>query len=229
MLQGTFTFLLYPRTAVAWVLMSLGLLIGTLLVALEVWLVDHGVGVGGYALMLPTCLLTLFGWCYASACFTGVIEQTANGVDAIIDWPSGLWREWLWSLGWSAGSYFVALACGAVAALPFPWPWGGLVMVHVAWLLYPVFLLSSLENNHMLAILSLTVLRSLAVVPVPWLVVYGVSWVMMIGWFAALVPLGDFPLFTILYAVPLLAAMLLTYARFLGRLSWCIGDRMGDE
>lgn len=229
MIQGTFTFFFYPRTLAAWVLMSLGLLVGALLIAFEAWVVDQGVGTGAYALMLPTCLLTLFGMCYASACFTLVIEQTACGEDAIADWPSGQWREWLFSMGWSVGSLFFALACGAVVALPAERPWSALITVHVAWLLYPVFLLSAMENGHMLAIVSVGVLRSLLTVPLAWVVMYGVSWIMMIVWLVAMAPLGAHPFQTLLYGVPLLAALLLWYARFLGRLSWCIGEAAPDE
>ena len=88
-------------------------------------------------------------------------------------------------------------------------------------LLYPIFLLSSLEANSVFVPLSLPILRSLISCWWGWLTFYALAALLGGSWLGLLLAgLPSFPFLTALACGPLLAAVLLIVSRLLGRLAW---------
>jgi hypothetical protein len=221
---GVFPFLLYVKTLAVWLLGSIGLTIGLLLCLLCVYLVEIGLTVAARCLAVPSLWLTAFPLGYLSVCALNVIEQTSHGYDRIDDWSVGEWREWLWSFGHTLGAVVPALLVGAaVGALPLiPTSWAMAVAV---FLLYPVFLLSALDNGSLFAPISATILRSFGTAWRGWLILYGQTGAMIGGWTVLSLALFRWnPFLSVVLATPPMVAMMLLYARLLGRLVWYMGE-----
>jgi hypothetical protein len=170
---------------------------------------------------VPICLFGTFVLSYMSACFIAIIEQTAEGRDKIVEWPSGYWRDWFWSMPSTLGMLAPPLAAvGLLGGFTGFHPWW-LYMLAVV-LVYPVLMLSALDNGSAANPFSIRVLRSLKTVWWAWAMVYGASILMAVGWYAAVKPPFAYqPMATVLPAAPAAVALIFIYARLLGRLCWC--------
>lgn len=219
MVTGVFSFPWYLHTLVPWLAMSTALTLAAEATALCFWLVDQGLGIAARCFALPTCCLIYLATTYSSACCLTVVQQTSEGCDQVEDWPTGDWREWFWSLKDTGAMFIIAGLIGyAVWALTRLW----LPAAAVVLLLYPIMFLSWLESA---SPVSLPVLRSLRTTGRAWGFFYAVSAVLLAGWtIPSLARFPEQPFLTILVSMPLLAAVLLVYARLLGRLAWCIGE-----
>jgi hypothetical protein len=94
----------------------------------------------------------------------------------------------------------------------------------IAFLLYPIVLLSSLEANSPYSPLTLPILKSLKTVGWAWGVFYGLSFGLMLAWLPILVwtidQSGLTQFLTMFVIAPLAAGWWFLYARLLGRLAW---------
>lgn len=220
MITGVFTFPFYWQSLIVWALLAIGLTVCALgfLAAYVIAMISLQGGISfGFAVFLVFMLVASF----SSACFMLVIEQTAQGSDAVEQWPSGLWRDWFWTLPTTVGLLvppavlidLLRREMGLHSWLP---------LLPLVFLVYPFMLASALDNGSPLSAFSKNVLRSLKSVWWAWAIVIGVSAVMTVAWAAAFVWAFPYqPWGTILVMVPLLPGMLLLYARMMGRLLLC--------
>ncbi len=159
----------------------------------------------------------------AAACML-IVQDSGNGVDDVKDWSEA---DWLWSggvvlyllalalcLGYAVGSLIALAGFDAVMA----------IAVFVAFLLFPLFMLSGLLEDRLVPPFSVVVVRSLLTHARLWLLVYGLSAVIAAPPILAIVfiwPLSSYA--AAFLAPPLLVAACFIYARLLGRLGWRIG------
>jgi hypothetical protein len=230
--SGIFTFPWWPQAMFPWVVLSLGLLLTggvSLLIA------------GGYASGTPIGTVTAgifgIGWIwlalltfsYAAACLFAIIEMTAYNFDRREDWPEPDWRERTMHLLWVVWCAAAAMMIGfgiaeftrdpnLIASTQFIAAAGITTLVF-----FPIFILSTLETNSMLWIVSGPILRSLIAQFLHWAVFYTLSIGMFVGlgWLFSLLGSRG-PWMALLVGAPLEAAAIFIYARLIGRLAWRI-------
>lgn len=228
-LVGVFSFPWYFRTVAAWGMISLGLTVSLLGVVLCLYLADLGMGaVAVRCFGVPVMLIATLSLSYASACCVTVIETTAEGYDKVIDWPSGMWRDWFFTMLGVLGILALSLAVGGVLGT-----WMGIgTWLPAAWsayVLFPIFVVSTLEAGSLKVLVSRPVLRSFRSLWWGWLLFYVETGALIAGLAALTVAgFGSQPWAAAFVVGPLLAALMLIYARLIGRLAWCLGE-YGDR
>lgn len=232
MFSGVFFFPWQREARLRWLYITAGLLVanGVTLLAAGGAEVSFGGIVGAAALGVVVLFALLWSALLASACLLSVIRETAAGIDVIEEWPDIDWREWFWPF------LYTVQVLGVTSALAYAVYWvlgqagateatasavGGLLVI----LLFPVVLLSVIENGSALAFYSLPVLRSLWRLPHYWLLFHletqALTWGwLLLGWAAT----GPLAAATVLLSAPYTAAIILIYARLLGRMAWHVGD-----
>lgn len=228
MFSGVFTFPFYLSTLGPYFLISLGLTVTALL-----FMFWRGPGMtlgllGARLLGLPTCAAGLLTFSYAFASCLGVVEETFNGWDAIDQWPDIDWKGWVWSFGRVVVLMLEAGLVGLLFQLPFgreptlPFWLGSLAA-------FPFVLLGAMAGGEAWAPVGIG--RVLASVPRlwwAWALFYAETTAMIVGWgLVTVVGLARAPVATTFYSCPILAAVMLIYARLLGRLARLIGELDG--
>jgi hypothetical protein len=224
-LVGVFNFPWYLRTMAAWGMISIGLTVSLLGVLFCIYLDDQGVGVLAVRTFgVPVLLVATLTLSYASACCLTVIETTAEGYDEVIDWPSGFWRDWFFTMLVVLVMIALAMAIGGMIGKWLDigiWVPAGVS----AYLLFPLFAMSTLEAGSPMAIVTWPVLRSFWSVWWAWLLFYVETGVVIALWVALTVgTFGSHPWAMSFIVAPLLGAVMLIYARLIGRLAWCFGE-----
>jgi hypothetical protein len=193
------------------------------------WLAGSGMLIGARCFALPVFLISMISFSYTSVCCLAVIETTAEGYDDVVDWPSGFWRDWFWTLLPALGMLALAMAIGTIfAEIANVSSW--LPSVLAVYFLFPIFVLSAIEAGSPMAVVSWTVLRNMAPVWWGWLLFYVETGALFLLWLAPTVVAFFFePFVTVLVAGPFFAALVLIYARLLGRLAWCIVEYGYEE
>jgi len=184
----------------------------------------------GRVIALPAGILAAVALSYASGCYLGIIESTAQGHTTVEDALEGDWRDWFWSLPMTLGMAALAAAIGYVLSLIAPAHMGTLIAGAIL-VLYPILQLSSLEIGSPLAPISLPVLRSLVTRPLAWLAFYGATIPIALG-VAALARAAwrDPPYVTMLVMGPAATVALLVYGWLLGQLArWISSQRTASE
>jgi hypothetical protein len=164
----------------------------------------------------------------AAACALAVVGDTANGCDRIVRWPTGVFLDWI-------GETFVVATAAGISAAP---------LVGLAWMsrqagstsdggvpvgfffLFPVVLLSLLENGALFDVVSLPLLRTFWVAPGGWGKFYLSTAILLLA--AATVLVLVFPgggIVGIAVASVMSSLVWLIYFRLLGRLAWFCADR----
>ena len=232
-LTGIVTFPLYPGCWPRWLVLSLWLA-----TAYGLWM--HAatsvpfammMGLAGMPAMLLALLATFAGgvalivWIiFASVQLLAIARETSAAADRIEQWPEPPWLDWV------ADSLYVINSL-VVAALPVSivsWAAGAagervvLSLAAAGVLLWPVVMLSMLEAGSRCALLTATVVRSIAAAPWAWVLFYvqttAVTAVVVWAWRWAGWALG----FASMTAFSmLLVAALFIYFRLLGRLVLC--------
>ncbi len=224
MLSGIFVFPFYLSTLGSWMFISAGLMVFGWLFMF--WL-EYGdvLGVDSvYYLGLPVLSAGILTFGYAASCCFSIIEGTATGWDSF-EVSSGVeWKEWIWSflhltaLLAQAGivGYALELVCSTESWLP---------MVVGTLAVFPLVLLGALAADGAWAPLAIgKTLQSIFLVGWAWGLFYLETMPMLAVW-AWLVKTqlaGQGPWLAPLYAGPLLATIILIYARLIGRLAGCI-------
>ncbi|MBN2218104.1 MAG: hypothetical protein JW719_12085 [Pirellulales bacterium] len=177
-------------------------------------------------------LIALIGLLSASGFLMAILQDSAAGNKVIVEWPEPIFVDWIGAAIYFLVSAVVPLGALHLLALPF----GGILSVWwlapvVLWLLFPVVLLSTLEKQSPLAVVSPIVLESLVKRGWTWAVFFLESGLMIVG--LALLAAGVLSLVFMgfknvallkmvglgaLAGVMVAAAML--YFRLLGRLTW---------
>jgi DNA-directed RNA polymerase subunit RPC12/RpoP len=222
-----------------WLICSVGVALVGELVLLILFLIammsapTGGALFGILALFVGVATVWLGVWTfgYLAACVLSILQDTANGADQIHNWPEPDWREWVWpmlfvgfqlalsaSIGYGIG-FLVSLATGQLIA----------PAVLTTYLLFPVFLVSAVIENHVLGIFSRLAWQSIAAVWWGWLVVYlllGAMLVFVGG--LALLGLIFAPFSSVPFIAPLAVASCFICARLLGRLVWKAAQVVDD-
>lgn len=228
LLVGVFNFPWYPGTYGAWMGMSMSFILNALGFCALFWAAATLGVIGLRALGVPVLMLTALTASYASACMLRIIEDTANGADDVTSWPAFDWRDWvvalvsvLWVLFLCAMvGYGVRLLFGPMIGL-----WGWLPGSLVIFVIFPFLLLSSLDADSRAVPYSPNIIRSVKTVWTQWLLFYGMATVLCGGWF--LIALVFFLINRYVASIimmPLLAAVVMIYARLVGRLAYSFGQ-----
>jgi hypothetical protein len=228
-LVGVFNFPWYLRTMAAWGMISIGLTVSLLGVLFCMYLDEQGVGVLAVRCFgVPVLLIATLTLSYASACCMAAIETTAEGYDEVIDWPSGYWRDWFFTMVAALAILAIAMGIGGLIG----W-WLGigtwLPAAVTGYVFFPLFVLSTLEAGSMTVLVSWPVLRSFWSVWWGWLLFYVETGVAVAV--AAVTAVAAFrlqPWLTPFIAGPAIGAAMLIYARLIGRLAWCFAE-YGDK
>lgn len=223
MLTGIWAFPFYLNTLGAWMAISAGLIISG-------WLTMFWIRYGAlfaetvFYLGLPALTATGLTLGYAASCCLMIVEETSYGWDTFEISPGIDWKQWVWNLTHIA---FLAIQAGivgaAVQAVSFADTWWPSVLGTLA--AFPLVLLGALAAEGAWVPLAFaSVLQSVPLVRWAWAAFFLETTPLLVGWTlltqAGLA--GPSPWLTPVYAGPLLAAVILIYARLIGRLAGCI-------
>jgi hypothetical protein len=232
-LVGVIGFLLYPTTLGSWIGHSL--FCGALLCLLQF---SYEMSQGGLSQLIAVfssiafaMLWFMWGCAFTTACLA-VVQDTANGIDAIENWPDWNFMEWIGR----SFTFFVAafvssipglviastmLSGGApLIALPLP-----ILASLVACL--PIVLCSILVEDSILSIVSANVIRMVKAGPEGWILFY-----MLTGLIGILAVVG-LSLLEAGYVGAFLSGavgvtLTLLYMRLLGRLLWYSQNKLTE-
>jgi hypothetical protein len=234
---GILGFLFQPPTLLRLIFFGLGLVAVSMGGRWGFALARAGGENQGYALMVLIATIP-FGatWLISfAAAIQGVIEATANGDDAVSSWPD------FDVFGWFGAARFI-LAATVVAGLPGTLAGGATLAASMgdpmmaafgvaappvlSWMvLFPMVLYSMLAEDSMLAVYSTDAIRTLKAAADGWVFFYMYSIVLLIvAAFAAAMMVGGNTIVAIAGAMGLVALLIL-YARLLGRLMWYAGQK----
>lgn len=235
-LVGVLEFLIQPSTLGSWIGYSLsaGALMGLLQFALQL---SQTEGYAQAAALLVSIGFTVMFlcWCgaFGAACLA-VIQDTANGSEAVEDWPDWHFVDWFARSFTLAVAAFVAAFPGMLLASVMLTGGAPLIAIPLPVLasliaLGPIVLSSILVEGSVLSVVSPTVLRMVRTAADGWILFYMLTFV--IGLLAvgalALSELGS--LITAFIAGALSATLVLIYCRLLGRLMWYSQHKLTEE
>jgi hypothetical protein len=223
MLTGIFTFPWRLSVIASWVLISLGLM-GTA----WIWILWFGPGTilgptSVRVFAMPACIALVLTFGYAITCCLTIIESTSQGWDSFNVSPPMEWKEWVWNFGRIAVLAIQASLVGAVVrGLDGSGSWTPAVVCTLA--VFPLVLLGALASADAWAPLAIkTVLWSIVPLWWAWAIFYAATFAMAWAWAElAWAGMREDTWATPIYAAPLLAAIILIYARLVGRLAGCI-------
>lgn len=226
LLQGVLFFPWRQQNLLRWASLSVGLwLAGTLswytiaaMMALGVPWDPNAIRAG--AAFLPAFFSILLTGCYGSALILAIIKDTAFGHNDLANPPTSNWHDWVSSCRYPSYSLVVAGLIGYFISLPLP-AFQAPFAIIIANLLFPLFLLSSLETRNALGIASGPVLRSIPSMIGPWIGFQSISQSLVASVVAIIwVWFPSMPYLCVLCTAPLVAAVIMIYARLLGRIAW---------
>jgi hypothetical protein len=180
-------------------------------------------------LLAPSVILGVMWLIAASAAGLVVLRDTSEGCDAIVDWPGHVFLDWMGGLL----HLFCSACAGAVpgAALVFFLGKEDAASKVLLWsmslfVLFPIILMSTLETNSALGVLSWPTWKTLGTATMGWVKFYVVSAVLCLGTVA--IGWAAFWLHGFIGAVvgaAVLTTAWIVYFRLLGRLAWYCADR----
>lgn len=235
--RGVFAFPWWPGAWARWTILSLLCVPALGMTGLVMSLAQGGVNQGTTAvpyLMLPLMWLWVWTLSYAAGCFVAIVQDTGSGNDEVASWPEGDWRERVGTMLYLGLHLGLSLAAAATVAWPVgslsePF-WGALMAALATNLLFPLFILSSMEADTLLTPYSSVMFGSLLKAPGAWLMVYVESALVLLTCGGALAAgLYWLPMITLLVGAPVLATIVFVEARLYGRLAWHIGQLETNE
>lgn len=177
------------------------------------------------SIMVGICLVS-----YAAHCFLVVIDSTAAGMDEI-PWPDEPFLDWLWKPPFLLGLIAIwSIVIGGPLLLFAPAlmdTWTGLagVLFVAVWIFFPVSLYSSLSAHSVLHFLYWPLLRRLARRIPELILIYVLTAPLLAAGLLLFRQAVKGEVWWLILADVLLPAMLLLYARLLGRLGWLLAFR----
>ena len=217
----------YPEVLLRWLFLSAGCSAVVFLFVVVSWCMSMGgmMARAGYALGFPFGWLSIWTFSYLAASSTVIITETAAGSNRISGWPEPDWREWFWEMLRYVPSLAAAasLAYGAAHLTLLLWDSYWPAALGTFFLLTPILLLSVLDSGSMLTLGTPLILSSLYLRWWGWLRFYATCAALAVLWPGTLIAgyLVE-PFYSALVTGPLMAAVLLIYARLLGRLGQAI-------
>jgi hypothetical protein len=176
-----------------------------------------GVSLLGLFIAIAAIGMTILAMSFSITSCVAALQDTADGHDLPQDNTFPEWDQWLFTLL----SWTMVGAAAAAVGFPLSLKIGPIAFAISFLLLFPILLLSAMEADSFIMPFSPPVLRSLAYYAHGWLMFYLVSTGLI-----ALAAYGfdhayrESPLATLVLSGPVLAALLLIYARLVGRLAW---------
>lgn len=231
-LAGTFTFP-FSRGALARTLILAAAALAAGLLARETTVLlasaDGRMTVLGAMFTVLTVFATVSWFAFAAACAVAVVGDTASGCDRIEHWPGPVFLDWLGE----ALSLASAVGIGVAPLAFLAWLSGDRGSAATAgvgigfFFLFPVVLLSLLENGSLVDPVSPPVLRTLFVAPVDWLA-FLLSTALLVLAAATIVAVALAPGSVVGIAGAGAAASVawLAYFRLLGRLALVCSERV---
>ncbi|MGD9720697.1 MAG: hypothetical protein AB7O59_16160 [Pirellulales bacterium] len=220
--SGVFGFPWREGNILRWVVMSIALLATCEL--LVVAGLEMRNGVGNSTLLMP--ILSLVGaglmlvtGSFCAACFLAAVDDTADGHDDVQADSLPPLGDWFFAFFSVLGIWLMSGALGYPFALV---PSIGALAVPISSLvLFPVLLLSAMECDSFFIPWSPRVWGTTLRFAGTWLAFYIVSTFLLAAWLIGTsFALQAAPFASMLLAAPALAAVILIYARLLGRLAW---------
>ena len=155
---------------------------------------------------------------YSCAAALAVVEQVANGSDEVTATLAGWYDEYVSNVVFVAGSFLLALVPGGMlrylaGSLIDHWWWSMGVLVGGVGLMYPIILLSGLEQGTLAPPVSRLILTSVSVARKAWMRFYLESLILLTP---LLIGMSLKGVYGVLVAGPLLAVTFLTYFWRLG-------------
>ncbi len=204
--------------------------------ALELWFIANAMAnVTGMALAIVllsyavTAVFGLLSLMAASAFWLAVLKESSEGNDRLYNPPDPVFLDW-------AGECFYVVFAGAMSVAPglllwrfIPplqqWVWAGPVAAAASWLvLFPLFLLSQLENGSPMEFFSPKLASTLFKHPGQWLLFYSEVILGVGSSAAAIYGLTLLSPWLLVGMVLIAAAMSFLYFRLLGRLAWWLAE-----
>ena len=226
--SGVFTFPWRGPNAARWTVMAVLLTLAGEIGLVVVNEMAGSVSLSGPVLVLVASVVTVMTLTFCAACFMAAVDDTVDGQDEMQDSTFPPWDEWFPAL---FSVFNVVLMSGAVGYPLALVPQIGFVGIPVsALVLFPVLFLSAMECGSYFAPLSPVVWRTIPRFFGTWLAFYVISTLLIGGWLAgtaALLPNGAF--LVVLGSAAALAAVVLIYARLLGRLGWRISTEFSPD
>lgn len=230
--SGVFTYPWEGINLARWTVMSIGLSATGMMFWQTVSLMGlFGDGLSREAILgivsgTTTIAIALASLSYCAATVMAAIQDTADGHAVPQESSVPDWDQWIFS--------FVNLFClwAASAALGYPLtliePIGPAGCLISSIILFPILLLSAMEADSFFFPYSPSVLATVIRYWYGWFMFYLLTAAMLVGWLFALVAgLREMPYLAMLVSGPVLAALMLIYARLLGRVAWkASGARM---
>jgi hypothetical protein len=181
--------------------------------------------------LVGTVIVSLYVLAYAAFCFLTVLQDTTAGLDEVV-WPSEMFFDWLgraipiWGifLLWLTPAGMLARGLRHSLFPDDPALRFFVLAVPGLWLFLPVGLLSALSGETHWLPVRLTILRKLVRI-LPSLVGFYLSTALLmlavaVQWYFALFTEKNYLVFV---AAAASAALVLIYARLLGRIGWLMG------
>jgi hypothetical protein len=173
-------------------------------------------------------LLVFLGLVVVAGYWLAILRDTAEGCEVIENWPELVLIDW--TIGFLhlivAGACAIGIGTILQRAAAH---WGippEMVLALSAHVLFPLFLLSSLETNVPFLPLSVPILRSLGSSLPAWAAFYAVTGLLLpLGYGTAVLVSRWIRLWSLAPASVLLAAIAILYFRLLGRLALCCINR----
>ncbi len=236
MVVGVFGWPFFSAIWMRWLGLTLGLFPALVLAMAVLFLVSGPGAWHGYALFVVTASAAamFFAVCWAAVMavdFLTVLRDTSYGCDKIEESSSEGFIDWIgeafYVLNALAISMLLSLAIEQVlVALSRP---GGFFVLLGPWQVFPIVLLSMLETNSPLNPFSPAVLRSLLGARWLWAMFYLETALLLAGFWFLSTALCAAPLLAFFVVPGLLVALLMIYARLLGRLVWCCSGRSSAQ
>jgi DNA-directed RNA polymerase subunit RPC12/RpoP len=237
LVYGIVEFLFRPGTILRWVMFAALLTIIAELAKLGVYYAQQEGNIQVVVLFImwagiPTLGVWLFSF---AAAFHAIVEATGNGEDDVANWPD--WNVF----GWFGPAFFVLIAAvaaavpgGLIGAATFAASVNdprmaafgiGLPPVLSMLVLFPIFYCSMLIEDNLLALISGYTLRSFKIAGDAWIFSYMYAILLaLLGTGAVATAAADNFVFTAVGAAATVAVLII-YARLLGRLMWVAAQR----
>ncbi|MBI3838406.1 MAG: hypothetical protein HY288_10800 [Planctomycetia bacterium] len=223
--SGVFLFPWQGPNLSRWAVMAVGLALAgaVAIAALDLLgLLSGHVGtdaVMGIPLVLLAVALLLTSLAYSAACFLSAVQDTADGFDLVQEETLPELGQWIFTLG----GIFLLWSSAAAIGYPLTFIEGigplGVVVCNVVF--FPILLLSAMESDSFFAPYSPAVLRTLVRLWLGWLLFYLITTPLTLAWLLLTgLGLAEAPYVTSFVSGPALAAIMLIYARLLGRVAW---------
>jgi len=230
-LDRTFTFPFSPSVLTRTILLTAFSIMFSAMGCIAAWLAMTGNPMGQFVCAMIggfSAVLMLIWFIVLSATVLTVLNETAAGCDAIDNWPGAVFLDWMGDSLW----LFVAFCMSATPGAAVVWLLAqlgiavGFLMPLSMFFVFPIVLLSMLETNSIVGLVSLPVWRTLFAATSGWLRFYAAT-AALLATVGVLEKVASYlnPFVGVMAVAVIQAVDWLIYFRLLGRLAWYCADR----